>query len=148
MQGPTYTAAELLARLVAFDTTSHKSNLRARPLRRGLSGQHGVVSHLVPTPDGEKASLFATIGPTDVPGIGLSGHTDVVPVDRKRGTAIPSPSSSATASLYGRGTADMKGYLACVLALVPSLHAAARSRRPSTSSSPTTRKWAAPASAR
>ena len=81
MQGPTYTAAELLARLVAFDTTSHKSNIELIRFVEDYLAQHGVASHLVPTTGRQKASLFATIGPTDIPGIGLSGHTDVVPVD-------------------------------------------------------------------
>ena len=99
MQGPTYTATELLARLVAFDTTSHKSNIDLIRFVEDYLAQHGVVSHLVPTPDGVKASLFATIGPPEIPGIGLSGHTDVVPVDPDgMGQRSLHPASSATAS--------------------------------------------------
>ena len=75
------TAAKgLLARLVAFDTTSHKSNLSIVRFVQDYLHGHGIESTLVPTADGQKASLFATIGPAGVPGVGLSGHTDVVPV--------------------------------------------------------------------
>lgn len=119
MKGPRYSATELLARLVGFDTTSHKSNL---PLIRFVEDyllQHGIVSHIVPTSDGRKASLYATIGPASVPGVALSGHTDVVPVDGQRWTSDPFIVAERDGRLYGRGTADMKGFLACVLAAVP-----------------------------
>ena len=112
-------AIEILARLVAFDTTSHKSNRALVAFVADHLAGHGVVSHLVPTEDGEKASLFATIGPEEVPGIGLSGHTDVVPADPAGWTGDPFTLRGDSGRLYGRGTADMKGYLACVLAMVP-----------------------------
>ena len=86
---------------------------------RTICSQHGVVSQLVPTADGEKASLFATIGPAARAGIALSGHTDVVPVDGQRWTSDPFIVIERDGKLYGRGTSDMKGYLACVLAAVP-----------------------------
>ncbi len=73
----------------------------------------------MPTADGEKASLYATVGPPSVPGIALSGHTDVVPVDGQRWTSDPFIVTERGGRLYGRGTADMKGFLACVLAAVP-----------------------------
>jgi acetylornithine deacetylase len=116
-------AKDLLARLVAFDTTSHKSNL---PLIRFVGDylrQHGVESTLVPTPDGQKASLFATIGPTGVGGVALSGHTDVVPVEGQAWSSDPFTLVERDGRLYGRGACDMKGYLACVLAMVPELRA-------------------------
>jgi acetylornithine deacetylase len=116
----TMTAAKgLLARLVAFDTTSHKTNL---PLIRFVAdylGRHGIESHLVPTADGEKASLFATIGPADKGGLALSGHTDVVPVAGQSWDSDPFEMVERDGKLYGRGTCDMKGYLACILACVP-----------------------------
>ncbi len=115
----TRTAIELLARLVSFDTTSHKSNRALQSFVETYLAEHGVTSHLVPTADGEKTSLFATIGPDDMPGIGLSGHTDVVPADPAAWTSDPFTLREADGRLYGRGTADMKGYLACVLAMVP-----------------------------
>lgn len=115
----TSSAIALLARLVAFDTTSHKSNRDLVSFVEAYLADHGVASHLVPTADGEKASLFATIGPGDVPGIGLSGHTDVVPTVPADWTSDPYTMREDAGRLYGRGTTDMKGYLACVLALVP-----------------------------
>jgi len=119
MKGPTYTAAELLARLVAFDTTSHKSNMGLVRFVEDYLAQHGVRPELVATDDGAKANLFATIGPADVPGVVLSGHTDVVPVDGQAWTSDPFLLTERDGRLYGRGAADMKGFLACVLAAVP-----------------------------
>ncbi len=119
MSGPSYSATELLARLVGFDTTSHKSNL---PLIRFVEDyllQHGVVSHIVPSADGRKAGLYATVGPAHASGVALSGHTDVVPVDGQQWTTDPFIVAERNGKLYGRGTADMKGFLACVLAAVP-----------------------------
>jgi acetylornithine deacetylase len=120
----TTTAKEILRRLVAFDTTSHRTN---RPLIAWVEdylGAHGVASLLMPTPDGEKASLFATIGPDGVAGVGLSGHTDVVPVAGQSWDTDPFEMVEKDGRLYGRGTCDMKGYLACVLASVPMFKAA------------------------
>jgi acetylornithine deacetylase len=117
--GPIYTPEELLARLVSFDTTSHKSNLACIAFIEDYLLQHGVVSTRVPSPDREKSSLFATIGPMDRGGIALSGHTDVVPVDGQTWESDPFHLRKSDGRLYGRGTADMKGFLACVLAAVP-----------------------------
>ena len=119
MKGPHYSPAELMARLVAFDTTSHKTNI---PLIRFVEDylvQHGVAPTLVPTSDGAKASLFATIGPMDVAGVALSGHTDVVPVTGQTWDTDPFKMVERDGRYYGRGTSDMKGFLACVLAAVP-----------------------------
>ncbi|WP_407309511.1 acetylornithine deacetylase [Pseudomonas sp. nanlin1] len=123
------TSRTLLAQLVAFDTTSRLSNLALIDfVQRYLDG-HGVASELIYNEQKTKANLFATIGPADVPGIVLSGHTDVVPVDGQAWTFPPFELSEADGKLYGRGTADMKGYIACVLAQVPALTQAAL-RRP------------------
>jgi acetylornithine deacetylase len=116
-------AKDLLARLVAFDTTSHKSNMPIVRFVEGYLRRHGVDCTLVPTPDGEKASLFATIGPAGVGGIALSGHTDVVPVDGQAWSTDPFTLIERDGRLYGRGACDMKGYLACVLAMVPEFKA-------------------------
>ncbi len=113
------TAKELLARLVAFDTTSHKTNIPLIRFVEEYLRQHGVESSRVPTADGEKASLFATIGPAGVGGIALSGHTDVVPVTGQNWDTDPFTVAERDGRLYGRGTCDMKGFLACVLAMVP-----------------------------
>lgn len=119
MTGPRYSPADLMARLVAFDTTSHKSNIPLIRFVEDYLAQHGVTSQLVPTADGEKASLFATIGPQGVSGIALSGHTDVVPVTGQTWDSDPFTVVERDGKYYGRGTADMKGFLACVLAAVP-----------------------------
>jgi len=123
MAEQTTAAKELLAKLVAFDTTSFKSNLPLIRFVETYLRQHGVDSTLMPTSDGEKASLFATIGPSGVGGIALSGHTDVVPVTGQTWSADPFTLVERDGRLYGRGTCDMKGYLACVLAMVPELTA-------------------------
>jgi acetylornithine deacetylase len=113
------TAKDLLGRLIAFDTTSSKTNIpMAEFIRDYLAGQ-GVDSHMVPAANGIHTSLFATIGPEGVPGIGLSGHMDVVPVADQTWESDPFTMVERDGRLYGRGTCDMKGYLACVLAAVP-----------------------------
>jgi len=114
---------ELLARLVAFDTTSHKSNMSLIAFVEDYLAQYGVSATLVQTTDGTKASLFATIGPTDTAGIALSGHTDVVPVTGQDWHSDPFTLRQADGRFYGRGTCDMKGFLACVLSLVPKVAA-------------------------
>lgn len=115
----TSSAIEILARLISFDTTSHKSNRTLIAYVEAYLAAQGVASALVPTADGEKASLFATIGPQGTPGIGLSGHTDVVPADSSAWSGDPFTLRGENGRLFGRGTADMKGYLACVMAMVP-----------------------------
>jgi len=106
---------------VGFDTTSHKSNLSLVRFVEDYLAQHGIASQLVPSADGAKASLYATIGPAAVPGVALSGHTDVVPVEGQSWTSDPFVLTERDGRLYGRGSADMKGFLACVLAAVPDL---------------------------
>jgi acetylornithine deacetylase len=119
MHGPIYSPQELLARLVAFDTTSHKSNLALIAFVEDYLLQHGVRSTRVPSDDGEKSCLFATLGPEGAGGMALSGHTDVVPVDGQAWDSDPFTLRESDDRLYGRGTCDMKGFLACVLASVP-----------------------------
>jgi len=112
---------DLLAQLVRFDTTSRESNLALIDFVRTYLQDLGVACELVYNEHKSKANLLATIGPTDVPGIVLSGHTDVVPVDGQRWSVAPFELTEKHGKLYGRGTADMKGYIACVLASVPAL---------------------------
>lgn len=119
MSGPIYTPEELLARLIAFDTTSHKSNLELIAFVEDYLNQHGIETTRIPAPEGGKACLFATIGAQDVSGVALSGHTDVVPVDGQAWDSDPFTLRTADERYYGRGTADMKGFLACVLASIP-----------------------------
>ncbi|MEZ5926125.1 MAG: acetylornithine deacetylase [Hyphomicrobiaceae bacterium] len=110
---------EILERLVAFDTTSAKTNIPCIDYVKAYLAGYGIESHLVPTPDGQKASLFATIGDPSKPGIGLSGHTDVVPVLGQEWASDPFRLTERDGKLYGRGSCDMKGFLACVMAMVP-----------------------------
>ncbi|PUB23801.1 acetylornithine deacetylase [Pseudomonas sp. GV105] len=119
----------LLQTLVGFDTTSRESNLQLIAFVRDYLASHGVASELIYNEARTKANLFASIGPVEVPGIVLSGHTDVVPVDGQPWSMPPFELTERDGRLFGRGTADMKGYIACVLALVPAL-VAATLRRP------------------
>ncbi|WP_249975547.1 acetylornithine deacetylase [Vreelandella olivaria] len=109
----------LLEQLVAFDTVSRTSNLSLVAFIRDYLDELGVPSQLVYNDAGSKANLWATIGPDDCGGIVLSGHTDVVPVDGQAWTFPPFKLTESDGKLYGRGSADMKGFLACVLAAVP-----------------------------
>jgi acetylornithine deacetylase len=110
---------ELLAKLVAFDTTSSKSNLKLIDFVAAYLKDQGVASTRIPSPDGNKAALFATIGPDGKNGIGLSGHSDCVPVEGQNWSSDPFTLTLRDNKLYGRGSCDMKGFLACVLAYVP-----------------------------
>ncbi len=108
-------SAEILARLVRFETVSAASNLELVEWVRGFLAGHGVESALVRDHTGRKAGLLATIGPADRPGVLLSGHTDVVPVEGQAWSSDPFVLRAADGRLYGRGAADMKGFLACAL---------------------------------
>jgi acetylornithine deacetylase len=117
-------AQAILADLVAFDTVSVRSNLALIAYVENLLGRLGLVSRRIPSPDGTKASLLCTIGPADRPGIVLSGHTDVVPVDGQDWSVPPFQATERNGRIHGRGTTDMKGFLAVVLAHVPAFIAA------------------------
>ncbi|MGI8723916.1 MAG: acetylornithine deacetylase [Methyloceanibacter sp.] len=119
MSSETANVAELLATLVGFDTTSVESNLALIDFVRDYLAGHGIKSTLIPSSDGEKASLFATIGPAGDGGIGLSAHSDCVPVEGQNWSADPFVLRERDGKLYGRGTCDMKGFLAAALASVP-----------------------------
>ncbi|WP_371370350.1 acetylornithine deacetylase [Pseudomonas sp. QL9] len=110
---------EILAKLIAFDTVSRNSNLALIEYIRDYLAGLGVESELFHDAEGRKANLFATLGPRDRGGVCLSGHTDVVPVDGQPWTVPPFELTEKDGRLYGRGSADMKGYIACVLAAVP-----------------------------
>jgi acetylornithine deacetylase len=109
----------LLERLIGFATVSRDSNLEMIDFIRYFLAEHGVGSELFYNAERTKANLFATIGPRDRGGIVLSGHTDVVPVDGQAWTVEPFRLTERDGRLYGRGTADMKGFIASVLARVP-----------------------------
>ncbi|MBI3506088.1 MAG: acetylornithine deacetylase [Proteobacteria bacterium] len=114
----------LLARLVAHRTVSSDSNLDLIADVRGYLAGHGVESRLVPNEDGTKANLVATIGPDVAGGAVLSGHTDVVPVEGQPWSSDPFTLTDRDGRLFGRGSSDMKGFIACALAAVPRLKAA------------------------
>jgi acetylornithine deacetylase len=111
-------AEDMLATLVGFDTTSAKSNLALIGFVQDYLDGHGIASTLVTSEDGEKANLYATIG-EGAGGIGLSGHSDCVPVAGQKWTSDPFTLTKRDGKFYGRGTCDMKGFIACVLASVP-----------------------------
>lgn len=112
-------AIDHLTTLVAFDTTSRNSNTDLIDHIADYLVGHGIASRRVESDDGRKASLFATIGPAAPGGIVLSGHTDVVPVEDQAWSSDPFELVANEGRLFGRGTCDMKGFIACVLALVP-----------------------------
>lgn len=115
----TLSAKQLLSQLVAIDTTSRESNLVLIDLIRDYLKQFNIESTLVFNAEKTKANLFARFGPEGDGGIMLSGHTDVVPVDGQDWTYPPFEMTEADGKCYGRGSADMKAYIACVLAAVP-----------------------------
>lgn len=114
----------LLERLIGFPTVSRDSNLELIAFVEHYLTELGVKSELFHSADHTKANLFATIGPGDRGGVVLSGHTDVVPVDGQPWTVEPFRLTARDGRLYGRGTADMKGFVASVLAAVPKFLAA------------------------
>jgi acetylornithine deacetylase len=112
---------DLLERLVGSDTTSRGSNLELLGQVEDLLDQHGVPHERVPAPDGTRANLLARIGPAVPGGVVLSGHTDCVPVAGQPWTRDPFALQERDGRLFGRGTTDMKGFLAAVLAAVPAM---------------------------
>lgn len=124
MTDATNEAIAVLEKLVAFDTTSRNSNLALVEYVEGYLKERGVSAERVTNDAGDKASLFATIGPEGVPGVALSAHTDVVPVDGQDWATNPFTLTRKDGKLYGRGACDMKGFLACCLANVSTFRAA------------------------
>ncbi len=105
----------IFARLMAFDTTSHLPNRALMCFVTDLLAQAGVTAQLIPDARGAKANLFATVGPQDQGGVMLSGHTDVVPVEGQAWTRPPHALTLQDGRYYGRGAADMKGFVACAI---------------------------------
>jgi acetylornithine deacetylase len=125
----TEAAAETLARLIAFDTTSRRSNLELIEFAEQRLAECGAEMRRVGNADGSKANLIARIGPDSNGGVLLSGHTDVVPVDGQAWSSDPFVLARRDGRYYGRGTADMKTFLALALAAAPDF-AAANLKRP------------------
>jgi acetylornithine deacetylase len=112
-------AAALLAQLVAFDTTSRNSNLELIAFVEQRLAALDVASHRIANADASKANLYATLGPSVEGGVILSGHTDVVPVDGQSWSSDPFVLTRRDDRFYGRGSADMKGFLALALVAAP-----------------------------
>lgn len=129
MAEPGPDSVAMVRRLVGFDTTSRESNLALIDFVADYLARHGIASERVYDETGNKANLYATVGPRGPGGIMLSGHTDVVPVDGQTWRSDPFAVAERDGRLYGRGTADMKSFLAVVLALLPEL-VASRARIP------------------
>jgi acetylornithine deacetylase len=114
----------LLAGLVGFDTVSDRSNLPLIAHVERYLASFGIAGRRIVDATGQKASLWVTIGPEEKPGIVLSGHTDVVPVEGQAWTHDPFEMVERDGRLYGRGTTDMKGFVAVCLAMVPEMQRA------------------------
>jgi acetylornithine deacetylase len=125
--GPT--TAEILARLVGFDTTSRNSNLALIAFVRAYLENNGARCRVSTNADGSKANIHAIIGPCEAGGVALSGHVDTVPVDGQTWRSDPFTARRDAGRIYGRGACDMKGFVAACLAAVPALQAR-RLRKP------------------
>ena len=112
-------ARDLMEKLVSFPTVSSQSNLALIDFVEGYLADLGVASTRVPDPTGQKAALYAHLGPEIAGGVVLSGHTDVVPVVGQAWDTDPFTVTEKDGKLYGRGTCDMKGFDALALSAVP-----------------------------
>ncbi|WP_174874538.1 acetylornithine deacetylase [Vogesella oryzae] len=125
---PSSSTLTILVQLLAFDTTSRESNLALIDWVADYLDGYGIHSTLTFSDDRHKANLYATIGDSSLPAIILSGHTDVVPVDGQTWQYPPFAATKTDDRIYGRGSADMKGFVACVLAMVPAWAALAQTQ--------------------
>lgn len=106
---------DILEQLVSFDTVSRNPNMALMEHIALVLETAGIACTLLPDSTGNKANLYATIGPADLPGVMLSGHTDVVPIDNQEWTKPAFKLTESDGKLYGRGTCDMKGFVACAI---------------------------------
>ena len=119
-QSRPFTSRDMIERLVSFDTTSRNSNLDLIAFVEEYLAGFGVSSQRISNEEGTKSNLFATLGDASrAGGIVLSGHTDVVPVDGQDWSHAPFEASERDGKLFGRGTSDMKSFIAVALAMVP-----------------------------
>lgn len=121
-------ALDIFEKLIAFPTVSRDGNLDLIRYVAGLLSAKGIESRLYPGETGDRASLFATIGPDLPGGIVLSGHTDVVPVEGQAWSSDPFRLVERDGRFHGRGAADMKGFVACAIDAVLSADAGRLSR--------------------
>jgi acetylornithine deacetylase len=124
MTRPSAQSLEMIEKLISFDTTSRNSNLGLIEYVRDYLADLGATCELIYDATGQKANLYATLGPADRPGVALSGHTDVVPVDGQDWDTDPWQTVEKDGKLYGRGTCDMKSFVAVALAKAPAFAAA------------------------
>src|SRR5262245_17798707 len=115
----TSVSLEMIRRLIAFPTVSRDSNLELIHYARDYLSSLGAEIRLTYDDEKRKANLFATFGPRGEPGIALSGHTDVVPVEGQAWDTDPFTVVEKDGKIYGRGTSDMKSFIAVALALLP-----------------------------
>lgn len=113
------TIESILADLVAIPSLPGRANAAIVERVRAELTRHGVESAVIAGPEGDRFNIFASIGPKDRPGYILSGHTDVVPVEGQTWASDPFRLTADGPRLSARGASDMKGFLACVLAMVP-----------------------------
>ena len=112
---------DLLSELIAFDTTSRNSNMELIEFIAEILKSYGIGSELTFDSDKKKANLFATLGGGHEPGIVLSGHTDVVPVDGQDWSTDPFQAAIKSDKMFGRGTCDMKGFIAICITKIESI---------------------------
>jgi len=127
--GPSVTARSIIDRLIGFRTVSRDSNLGLIEWARDYLQGHGAKTRLTHDASGRKANLFATLGDSHKPGLILSGHTDVVPVDGQAWDTDPFVPTERDGKLYARGSADMKGFIGVALAQAPQFVAALNDNR-------------------
>ncbi len=106
---------DIFAKLMEFDTTSHRPNIGLMQFVAQVLAGAGIASQLIPDASGQKANLYATIGPDGPGGVMLSGHTDVVPVEGQAWSVPPHALTLKDGRFYGRGSTDMKGFVACAI---------------------------------
>ncbi|AWI61134.1 acetylornithine deacetylase [Sinorhizobium fredii] len=122
------TPEDILAQLISFPSVVGTANHDIVEWIRTYLTELGAKVSVLPGPEGDRSNLFATIGPVDQPGIILSGHMDVVPAAEPAWTSNPFILRREDDRLYGRGTSDMKGFLACALAALPAIASLSLSR--------------------
>src|SRR6202789_2214430 len=126
---PSAAAGAMIERLIGFNTVSRDSNLGLIEWVRDYLQGFGATTRLTHDASAKKANLFATLGDSKKPGLILSGHTDVVPVDGQDWDTDPFAATERDGKLYARGSADMKGFIGIVLAQAPQFVAALNDRR-------------------
>jgi len=116
---PSASARAVIEQLIAFNTVSRDSNLGLIEWVRDYLAKQGATTRLTHDASGKKANLFATLGDSKKPGLILSGHTDVVPVDGQDWDTDPFKATEKDGKLYARGSADMKGFIGIILNQAP-----------------------------